>query len=138
MEIHELTALELGQKIKKGEIGVREATAAMLERISSYDPVYGCYTNVFADCALQRADSVQKEIDSGRLSSPLAGVPAGIKDVICTKGFPTTCSSRMLESFIPPYDADVMEHLWDRGLVMLGKLNMDEFAMGSTTENSYF
>lgn len=102
------------------------------------DGEYRAYLSVCKEEALKRADQVQKQIDAGEITSPLAGVPMAIKDNICVKGLPTTCGSRMLEHFRPPYDATVTTWMHDAGAVLLGKLNMDEFAMGSTTETSYF
>lgn len=136
MEIREMTALELGRAIREKQVTVREAVEAYLAAIEANDKTYHCYNTVCKEAALARADEVQKGIDEGRYTSPLAGVPVGIKDNICTKGVKTTCSSKILENFIPTYDATVMRRLEEAGMVMLGKLNMDEFAMGSTTETS--
>ena len=136
MQITDMTALELASAIKAGEVSVREATESFLDAIEKRDGAYHCYNTVCREEALRRADEVQKGIDEGVYTSPLAGVPIGIKDNICTKGVKTTCSSKILENFVPTYDATVIRRLRDAGLVMLGKLNMDEFAMGSTTETS--
>ena len=134
MEITALTALELGKKIKAGEVTVEEAVKAQLEKIKERDSVYNCYVTVMEEEALKRAAEVQKQIDAGELKdSPLAGVPVAIKDNICTKGVLTTCSSKILNNFKPPYDATVIEKLEAAGAVIIGKVNMDEFAMGSTT-----
>ena len=139
MEITALTALELGKRIKAGEVTVEEAVKAQLEKIKERDSVYNCYVTVMEEEALKRAAEVQKQIDAGELKdSPLAGVPVAIKDNICTKGVLTTCSSKILNNFKPPYDATVIEKLEAAGAVIIGKVNMDEFAMGSTTETSYF
>lgn len=132
------SALSLGERLKKREVGVREATGALLDRIAKKDGEYRAYLSVCKEEALKRADQVQKQIDAGEITSPLAGVPMAIKDNICVKGLPATCGSRMLEHFRPPYDATVTTRMHDAGAVLLGKLNMDEFAMGSTTETSYF
>lgn len=132
------SALSLGERLKKREVGVREAAGALLDRIEKKDGEYRAYLSVFKEEALKRADEIQKQMDAGEITSPLAGVPMAIKDNICVKGLPTTCGSRMLEHFRPPYDATVTARLHDAGAVLLGKLNMDEFAMGSTTETSYF
>lgn len=132
------SALSLGERLKKREVGVREAAGAVLERIEKKDGECRAYLSVFKEEAFKRADEIQKQIDAGEAASPLAGVPMAIKDNICVKGLPTTCGSRMLEHFRPPYDATVTTRLHDAGAVLLGKLNMDEFAMGSTTETSYF
>lgn len=136
MEIREMTALELGRAIREKQVTVREAVEAYLAAIDEFDQNYHCYNTVCKEAALARAEEVQKGIDEGRYTSPLAGVPVGIKDNICTKGVKTTCSSKILENFIPAYNATVVRRLEDAGMVMLGKLNMDEFAMGSTTETS--
>lgn len=135
--IMELTALQLGEKIKLGEIGVGEAVAATL------DAAENSRTNAFItiadrELALAKADTIQKKINTGELTSPLAGVPIGVKDNICTNGLRTTCASKMLDNFIPPYNATAVEKLEQAGLIVVGKLNMDEFGMGSTSETSYY
>lgn len=138
MEIKDLTALELGRKIKKREVSVREAAKACLERIEAVDGDINGFITVDAEGALRRADEVQKAIDGGVLTGPLAGVPAAVKDNICTKGMKTTCASRILYNFVPPYSAEAVCNMEKAGAVILGKTNMDEFAMGSTTETSAF
>ncbi len=139
MEMTSLSALELGKKIKSGEIRVADAVRAQLETIRVRDGVYNCYVTVMEEEALKRAEIVQKQIDAGELAdSPLAGVPVAIKDNICTKGVLTSCSSKIMSNFRPPYDAAVIEKLEAAGAVIIGKVNMDEFAMGSTTETSYY
>ena len=125
MEITALTALELGKKIKAGEVTVEEAVKAQLEKIKERDGVYNCYVTVMEEEALKRAKEVQKRIDAGELDdSPLAGVPVAIKDNICTKGVLTTCSSKILNNFKPPYDAAVIEKLEAAGAVIIGKVNI--------------
>lgn len=137
MDIRNMTALELGQAIRAKEITVREAVESYFAAIEENDEKYHCYNTLCKAEALARADEVQKGIDDGTYTSPLAGVPVGVKDNICTKGGLTTCSSKILENFVPPYDATVIRRMHAAGMVVLGKLNMDEFAMGSTTETSY-
>ena len=134
----EMTALELGRKIRSGEIGVREATQAALDNIEKYQAENNAYVTVQREEALQRADAVQKQIQAGELEGPLAGVPMALKDNICTQGVKTSCASKILGDFKPPYDATLVQRLNGLGAVCLGKLNMDEFAMGSTSETSYY
>ena len=138
MELFDLTALELGAKIKAHEIGVVEATRACLDRIGEKERDVHAFITVTPELALARAEAVQRGIDDGTYTGPLAGVPMAIKDLISTKGVATTCASRMLEHYVPVFDATVTKKLEAAGAVCLGKTNMDEFAMGSTTESSYF
>ncbi len=137
MELWQLSAREAGRKLAAHEISASELTKALLERIETAEPKTKAYLTVCKDGAAKQAETAQKKLDAGG-ASPLAGVPCGIKDNICTQNAPTTCASKMLEHFTPPYDAAVMEKLNADGAVMLGKLNMDEFAMGGSTETSYF
>jgi aspartyl-tRNA(Asn)/glutamyl-tRNA(Gln) amidotransferase subunit A len=138
MEITEMTALELGISIQKRELSAVEAAEAFLSKIESSDGIINAYISVLREDALSRAAQVQKKIEAGELSNPLAGVPVAVKDNICTRGVRTTCASKILGDFRPPYDATLMERLNGSGAVLLGKLNMDEFAMGSTSETSFF
>ncbi len=138
MDILDLTAIQLGEKIKKKELTALEATEAALRQISSNESTYHCYVTVDEEKALRRAGQVQEEIEAGRATGPLAGVPVAVKDNICTKGMRTTCSSRILGDFVPTYTASAAEALEGAGAIILGKTNMDEFAMGSTTETSYY
>lgn len=138
-EITKLSALELGKLIKAKEITVADAVKAQLEVIKQRDPQYKCYITVIEEDAYAQAAEVQKRIDAGELdNSPLAGVPMAVKDNISTKGVKTTCASQILYNFEPIYDATVIEKLKKAGAVIIGKTNMDEFAMGSTTETSFF
>lgn len=138
MDMTELTAAELAKKIKKREIGVREAAAFALDRIEDVDGICHSFITTDREGALARADEVQKKIDDGTLTGPLAGVPMAVKDNICTKGMRTTCASKILHNFIPSYTAEAALNLERAGVVILGKTNMDEFAMGSTTETSWY
>lgn len=139
MSIMSLTAVELGKKIKSGEIGVAEAARAALEETRRREGQINSYVTVLEEeTILSRAEEVQKQIDSGELDSPLAGVPTAIKDNMCTKGILTTCSSKILENFVPSYSAEAVKNLEKAGAVIIGKTNMDEFAMGSTTETSAY
>lgn len=134
-----LSAVELGKKIKSGEIGVAEAAKAALEETRRCEDQINSYVTVLEEEAiLERAEKVQKQIDSGELDSPLAGVPTAIKDNMCTKGILTTCSSKILGNFVPSYSAEAVVNLEKTGAVIIGKTNMDEFAMGSTTETSAY
>ena len=138
MEIFEMTALETAKKIKSGEISCRDAVESVAKSINARDEKFNCYTHFDLDLALANADAAQKLIDSGSAVSPLAGVPVAIKDNICTKGDITSCASKILYNFKPPYDATVVKKLTAAGMIPCGKVNMDEFAMGSTTETSYY
>lgn len=136
-ELTRLSATLLAEKIKAREVTVEEAVEAQLSAIEARDAASGCYITVMREEALKKAKEIQARIDAGELKDcKLAGVPIAIKDNICTKGTKTTCSSHMLENFVPPYDATVIDKLEAAGCIILGKTNMDEFAMGSTTETS--
>lgn len=138
MDIIKMTAVELSATIKKKEITVRDALEAVFHKIDSLESRYHCYITVDKENALKQADIVQKKIDEGILTSPLAGVPVAVKDNICTEDMKTTCASNILHNFEPPYAAHAVECLKEAGAIIIGKTNMDEFAMGSTTETSAF
>ena len=138
MSILDLTALELGKKIKAGEITSPQATEAVIKQIKAVEEQVHSYVTLDEERAMKRAKEVQAQIETGTLTGPLAGVPAAIKDNMCTKGMRTTCSSKILENFVPTYTAEAVLNLEKAGAVILGKTNMDEFAMGSTTETSYY
>ncbi|MGN0151844.1 MAG: Asp-tRNA(Asn)/Glu-tRNA(Gln) amidotransferase subunit GatA [Wujia sp.] len=133
-----LTAVELGKKIRSGEVRVADAALACLDRIEKLDKDYNCFVTVDREGALAQAEEIQKKIDAGELDGPLAGVPVAIKDNMCIEGMLTTCSSKILSNFVPTYTAEAVCKLREAGAVIIGKTNMDEFAMGSTTETSYY
>ena len=138
MDITSLTAVELGKKIKAKEISVVEAVKASIAQVEKVEKDVNSFVTLDKEGALKRAEEVQKLIDDGTLTGPLAGVPVAIKDNMCTKGMLTTCSSKILGNFQPMFTAEAVKNLEAAGAVILGKTNMDEFAMGSTTETSYF
>ena len=138
MSLMSLTAVELGKKIKDKEVTVVEATRAALDAIKAKEDKVHSFVTVDEEGALKRAEEVQKLIDAGKLNGPLAGVPVAIKDNMCTEGLLTTCSSKILYNFKPTYTAEAVKRLEDAGAVIIGKTNMDEFAMGSTTETSAY
>src|SRR5436305_4635091 len=137
-ELYKLSIAEAGKLLQQRKISSVELTQAHLDRIREVEPEVKAFTLVTDELALQQAKEADRRFASGETLSPLTGIPIAIKDVICTKGITTTCGSRMLEHFKPPFDATVMERLNAAGIVMVGKTNMDEFAMGSSTEHSAF
>ena len=138
MSLLDYTATQLAEKIKNHEVSVLDAVNAVLEQIDSKEDTYNCYVTVDREGALKKAEEVQKKIDSGELTGPLAGVPVAIKDNMCTEGLLTTCSSKILGNFVPTYTSEAVINLEKAGAVIIGKTNMDEFAMGSTTETSAY
>lgn len=138
MSLMSLTAVELGKKIKAKEVTVVEAVQEALDAVEKKEKDVNSFVTVMRKEALEKAQEVQKKIDNGELTGPLAGVPVAIKDNMCTKGTLTTCSSKILGNFVPTYTAQAVANLEEAGAVIIGKTNMDEFAMGSTTETSAF
>ena len=138
MSILSMTAVELAAAIKKHEVTVKEAVEAVLDNIEKKEDTYHCYVTVDREGALKQAEEIQKKIDDGTVSGPLAGVPVAIKDNMCTEGLLTTCSSKILYNFVPTFTSEAVLNLQKAGAVILGKTNMDEFAMGSTTETSAY
>jgi aspartyl-tRNA(Asn)/glutamyl-tRNA(Gln) amidotransferase subunit A len=138
MEIVELTVHELKEKIKNKELTITQIVQAYIEEIEKKEKDVQAFVTIQKKEALEKAKELDEKISKGEDIGKLTGIPIGIKDNICTKGIRTTCSSKMLENFISPYDATVMEKINEEDMINLGKLNMDEFAMGSSTETSYF
>ena len=138
MELLSLSAASLGTAIKEGKTTALEAMQAVLDKIDRTEEQYNCYVTVDREGALRRAAEVQKKIETGELTGPLAGVPVAIKDNLCTEGILTTCASRILKNYVPTFSAEAVLNLEKAGAVLIGKTNMDEFAMGSTTETSAY
>ena len=137
MDISKMTVAALREALDKKELSAKEAAQSYFDRIEKYDSELDCYITVTKDRAFEQAEKAQKRIDAGE-AAPLTGIPMAIKDNICTEGVKTTCSSNILENFIPPYNATAMEKLDSQDIVMLGKVSMDEFAMGGSTQTSAF
>ena len=137
MELHELSIQKAHGLLKNKEISSRELTRAVFNRIDAFERKIDAFITISEEIAMQQAGQADAMIANGKCA-PLTGIPLGVKDLICMRNLPTTCGSRILENFIPPYDATVIKKLKDSGAVIVGKLNMDEFAMGSSTEHSGF
>lgn len=138
MDILDYTAVELSERIKQKELSVMDAVKAVFLQIDKTEPELNCYVTLDREGALKKAEEVQAKIDKGEMTGPLAGVPMAVKDNMCTKGMLTTCSSKILNHFVPTFTAEAVLNLEKAGAVMIGKTNMDEFAMGSTTETSAY
>ena len=138
MNITELTVHELQEKIKSKELTIMDITKAYADRIKEKENDVQAFVTPLTEESIEQAKDIQSKVEKGEIKGDLAGIPIGIKDNMCTKGIKTTCSSKMLENFVAPYDATVVEKVNAENMINLGKLNMDEFAMGGSTEYSYF
>ena len=138
MSIHKLSLCELQKKFSAGEVSAAEIVRAYALRIGQVEPKVKAYVTLVKDAASAQAEALDQQLKGWRKTKPLTGMPLAIKDNLCTEGVPTTCSSRMLQHFVPPYDATVIAKLREQDYILLGKTNLDEFAMGSSTENSAF
>jgi aspartyl-tRNA(Asn)/glutamyl-tRNA(Gln) amidotransferase subunit A len=138
MRLYALTAHELHEKLKQGEITSVELTKSVFDRIGKVEDRIKSYITLTEELAMEQAAAADELFKRGDELPPLTGIPVAIKDVICTKGVLTTCGSQILGNFVSPYDATVMQKLYSQNIVMVGKTNMDEFAMGSSTENSSY
>lgn len=138
MNITELTVHELQEKLKSKELTITDITKAYIDRIKEKENDVQAFVTLLTEEATEQAKDIQSKVENGEMKGELAGIPIGIKDNMCTKGVKTTCSSKMLENFVAPYDATVVEKVNKENMIDLGKLNMDEFAMGGSTEYSYF
>jgi aspartyl-tRNA(Asn)/glutamyl-tRNA(Gln) amidotransferase subunit A len=137
MELYSLTIHELQEKIKSGEVSATQITSSVFKRIDDVEERVHSFIRMMKEEALEAARKADTDIKNGNIK-PLTGIPIALKDIVCTKGITTTCGSHILHNFVPPYDATVVKKLRDAGAVFVGKANMDEFAMGSSTETSYF
>ncbi|MCI9072648.1 MAG: Asp-tRNA(Asn)/Glu-tRNA(Gln) amidotransferase subunit GatA [Lachnospiraceae bacterium] len=138
MELLSFSAVELSAAIREGKTTALEAMEAVFSRIDRTEEEYHCYVTIDREGAMDRAAQVQRRIEDGELTGPLAGVPMAVKDNLCTEGIRTTCASKILDNFVPTFTAEAVRKLEEAGAVLIGKANMDEFAMGSTTETSYY
>jgi len=137
MKLYQLSIHELQEKIKKGDVTATQVTQSVFDRIDAVEDKVRAYIRLMKDEAFAAAANADEDIKKGDIK-PLTGIPIALKDIVCTKGHITTCGSHILHNFVPPYDATVVEKLRDAGAIFIGKANMDEFAMGSSTETSYF
>ena len=138
MNITDLTVHELKEKLANKELTIIDINKAYVEKIIEKENDVKAFITPLTDTALEQAKQIEEKVNNGEITSGFAGIPIGIKDNMCTKGVKTTCGSKMLENFVAPYDATVIENINKEKMINLGKLNMDEFAMGTTTEHSYF
>ena len=138
MELYEYTAHELAKMYRNKETTVPKVVESVFKRIEEREDTVKAYISLDKENALKKAEEIQAEFDAGKDMPVLAGIPVAIKDNICTKGVKTTCASKMLEDFVPPYNATVIEKLNENKCILIGKTNLDEFAMGGSTENSAF
>ncbi|MBM3266772.1 MAG: Asp-tRNA(Asn)/Glu-tRNA(Gln) amidotransferase subunit GatA [Candidatus Sericytochromatia bacterium] len=136
MAAGELSARDIAARVRAGDLSAERVAADALDRIAALDPAIGAFLTVTRDSALARARDLDRRRAGGQALGPLAGVPVALKDNLCTRGAPTTCASRILAGYVPPYDATVVSRLEEAGAVIVGKTNLDEFAMGSSSENS--
>ena len=137
-ELTKLTIADASQGLRKRDFSAREITRACIERIAAVESKLNAFITVTESEALAQADAADRTLGGNGEAPALCGIPLGIKDIYCTRGVRTTCASRMLADFVPPFDATVVARLRDEGAVFVGKTNLDEFAMGSSTENSAF